>query len=65
MRKWFDLVLIVLLLVNLYRIFSDYKPETEIMGSTIPTWVSVVVQLLCIIVLGYKVYRDYTLQKPD
>lgn len=64
MRKYFDIILIGLLCINLYRIFTNYSPETELFGTTtIPTWIAVAVQVLCVLILGYKVYRDYATEK--
>lgn len=63
MRKWFDLILIGLLAINLFRIFSDYSPQTDIMGTTIPTWISVTVQMFCIVILGFKIWKDYAAEK--
>lgn len=63
MRKAFDFILIGLLLLNIYRTYADFSPETEVLGTTIPTWVAVLIQVLCILLLAYKIYRDYAAEK--
>lgn len=63
MRKAFDFILIGLLAVNLYRTYVDYSPETDVMGASIPTWVAVLIQVLCIVFLGFKIWKDYAASK--
>lgn len=59
MSKFLDIILIAALSFNLYKIYTNYKPEMEILGANVPTWLAVVVQILCIILLGLKVRKNY------
>lgn len=61
MTKFLDILLIGALLFNLYNTYRDFEPATQIFGSStsIPTWVAVLIQVVLIILLGFKVYKNY------
>lgn len=63
MTKFLDIFLIGALALNLFNTYNNYNPETEIFGTTIPTTVAVGVQVLCIVFLGYKVWKNYAADK--
>lgn len=58
MGKLLDIVLIGLLSFNLYKIFNNYTPQTEVLGMNIPTWAAVSIQVLCIGLIAFKLYKS-------
>lgn len=59
MSKFLDIILIAALSYNLFNIYNNFTPEIEILGANMPTWVAIAVQVLCIILLGLKVRKNY------
>ena len=63
MGKFLDIFLIAALAFNLFTTYNNYTPDTEVLGVSMPTWVTVIIQVFLIFVLGYKVWRNYAAEK--
>ena len=63
MTKFIDIFLIGALAINLFNIYRNYSATTEILGAEIPTWVAVLVQVVCILLLAFKLYKNRAASK--
>lgn len=59
MSKFFDIILIVALIVNIVITVKSNSSTVDVLGSEIPTWVAIAIQIACIFVLGFKAYRGF------
>lgn len=63
MSKFLDIFLIAALGYNIFQTLQNYTPNVEILNTEIPTWLAISIQVICIILLCFKLWKTNVAKK--
>lgn len=63
MRKFLDFFLIGALGLNIFNLLKNDSLQIEVLGLHMPTWIAVVIQVFCILLLGFKLYKNHVAER--
>lgn len=63
MSKFLDIFLVAALGYNIFRTLQNYTQSVEILNTEIPTWLAITIQVICVILLCFKLWKTNAAKK--